>query len=334
MIRQIGLRIGGSSLYYFTADQLEIATFEECEDHTKKDAYWAISGSEILNVAGFASESARTASIYIKLPFNTISALQKALPLPTDLLTQPIQLLIETNRAQDVFFPLAGANVANLPTGFASAQVQFKAIHMQDSSKLLARREDMNVKALMHPLRSFEQTTFRTTVQAVAGQEVQINLTGFKSGSVKAIKMWALKVADGMGAPTNVPGNNRNYSQILDCRLSVNGMVYYDTRSASSNLWNLCDLKTPGYVEQTVLTDGGAGSAIATPSVASWVHIPLAQVVQSEANETEVALGLPISNSVVNVSVKLPEDGRYVLSASYEYACSLMFSKGSAEYVF
>jgi len=334
LIRQVGIRIGGSSLYYFTADQLEIATFQDCEDGQKKDAVWQLAGSEVLTLAGFASDAARTASVYIKCPWNSISALQKPLPLPTDLLTQPVQLLIETNPASQVFFPLAGALQSDLPSGFSSAQVQFKQVHMNDAGHQLARTHDMNSESLTYPLPYFQQTTFRTQVSASANQDVQINLTGFRSGSVKHINLWAIQVADGSGNPVNRPGNNRNYSQIGAVRLSVNGLVYYDSQKYGNQLWNLCELKTPGYFSNTVLADAGGGAASATPVATPWTRIPFAQVAQALANETNTTLGLAIANSVVNVSLQFPADGKYEIAASYEYVSELMFTRGSCEYVF
>ena len=122
-IESVGIRIGGSSLYYFTGDQLEIANFEDCEDSGKKDALWQIAGAEVLTLGEYASEQNRTASVYIKCPWNSVSALQKPLPLPSDLLTQPIQLIVQFKRAQDVFYPAAGAVESDLPSQFASGSV-------------------------------------------------------------------------------------------------------------------------------------------------------------------------------------------------------------------
>jgi hypothetical protein len=334
-IRSIGIRIGGSSLYYFTGDQLEIANFQDCEDGQKKDALWQLAGSEILNAAGFAAESSRTASVYIKCPWNSVSALQKPLPLPTDLLTQPVQLLIEMAPATSVFFPLAGASASNLPSGFASAQIQFKQVHMNDAGHQLARTHNMNEESLTWPLPYFQQTTFRTTVNNVsANADVNINLTGFRAGSVKNINLWAIKTQDGSGNPVNRPGNNRNYTQIGAVRITVNGLIYYDSQKYSNQLWDLCELKVPGYFSNTVLTDGGSGSAVATPVATPWTRIPFAQVAQALANETNTTLGLAIANSVVNATLQFPEAGTYEISASYEYVSELMFSRGSCEYIF
>jgi hypothetical protein len=337
-IRSVGIRIGGSSLYYFTGDQLEIANFQDCEDGQKKDALFQLAGSEILNQAGFASEAARTASIYIKCPWNSVSALQKPLPLPTDLLTQPVQLLIETNPATQVFYNINNAGLtSDLPSAFASAQIQYKQVHMNDAGHQLARTHNMNEEALTYPLPYFQQTTFRTTVSnVVANQDVQLNLTGFRAGSVKNINMWAIQLKDGSGNAVNRPGNNRNYTQIGSVRITVNGLVYYDTTKYSNQLWDLCELKVPGYFSNTVLTSapGPVSTAVATPVATPWTRIPFAQVAQAMANETNTTLGLAIANSVVNATVQFPADGTYELSFSYEYVSELLFTRGSAEYIF
>lgn len=84
MVQQVGLRIGGSALYYFTGDQIFIDNLTDCESSDKKQAVADYSGGLVQN-DGYNSLANRTASIYLKMPFNTISALQKQLPLPTDL---------------------------------------------------------------------------------------------------------------------------------------------------------------------------------------------------------------------------------------------------------
>lgn len=333
-IRQVGLRIGGSSLYYFTSDQLEIGNFQDCEDSGKKDAVAQLAGSEILTLGAFASAAARTASVYIKLPFNSISALQKTLPLPTDLLTQPVQILIETAPASDWFFPLAGALQSDLPTGFSSAQIQYKQVHLNDGMHELARSHNMNEESLTYPLKYFQQTTFRTNVNNVqANQDNQINLTGFRAGSVKWINLWALQTRDGSGNPVNV-GQSRNYASLPRVQLSVNGLVYYDSKDYAAQLLSLCELKTPSTFSNSVLADAGGGAASATPVASPWIRIPFAQVAECLSNETNTTLGLAIANSVVNVTLQFPEDGSYQVSASYEYVSELMFTRGSCEYVF
>jgi len=328
MVDQVALRVGGSSLYYFTGDQIFVDTLTDCEDGAKKQAVLDLGGSELLGVGDFAAGSlSLSASMYLKMPFNTISALQKTLPLPTDLLSQPVQILITWKRFSDVALwnGVGAPNYALLCTQFASAQANFRQTTMQSSEHLLARRENMNEKALTYPLRYFTQTAFRTNVTQTGGAVSQINLTGFRFGSVKYIDIWARPVG----------GNGWNFAPIQQLRLLINGQVFYDAQQSNNIMWSLCDRKTPAQVSTTALTVAPGGSGVvATPSVASWVPISFAQLSEPSAYDNDVTLGYPIANSVINLQVQFPTDGTYEVTASYHYASALMFSKGTAEYVF
>jgi hypothetical protein len=83
-IRQLGVRIGNSSLYYFTGDQLLQAVLSDCEDSEKRDQMLYL-GGQALAPADFANEDKRTAYVYIKCPWNSPSAQEKPLPIPSDL---------------------------------------------------------------------------------------------------------------------------------------------------------------------------------------------------------------------------------------------------------
>jgi hypothetical protein len=334
MIAQVALRVGGSSLYYFTGDQILVDTLTDCEESGKKQAVMNLGGGEILSQADYVSAGNRSASIYLKMPFNSISALQKTLPLNTDLLTQPVQILIQFKQFSEVaFWYGAGAPTpSNLPTQFQSAQVNFRKTTLQNSEHLLSRRENMLHKALTIPLRYFSQTTFRSNLQNVSAGQVQtINLTGFRSGSVKYIDIWATPLSGG-AVP---PGANWNFVPLTQVQLLINGLVMYDTRDSNNAMWSLCERKTPAQVDTTTL-EAGAGNtyAVASPSVMPWVVIPFAQLSEPMAYENDVISGFPIQNSVINLSVVFPADGNYTISASYHYSASLVATKNTMEYVF
>ena len=337
MITQVAVRIGGSPLYYFTADQIFIDTLTDCEDSGKKQAVMNYAGGELLDLASFASSnvSGLTSSVYIKLPFNSISALQKTNPLPTDLLTQPVQILVTWNSFANVAF-YYGESDANalsyLPTAFATASVNFRKTTMQNSEHLLARRTDMQKNALSYPLRYFSQTKFVQNLPGVtAFSKYTINLTGFRSGSVKYIDIWANKVVSG-----SVPsGSQWNTEAFVSVRLLLNGLVLYDAQSTNNNIWSLCERKTPAQVDTTTLTAANDHTtAVATPSVFSWCVIPFAQLCEEVAYRNVQNLGVPIQNSVINLEVVLPVSGDYQISAAYHYTSALLFTKGTCDYVF
>jgi hypothetical protein len=91
MIKNIALRVGGSSLYYFTGQQMALEAFSDCEDSVKRDVLQQLGGQACLtvglgpSVGDFNDPNKRTAYVYLKLPFNSPSQQEKPLPLPTDL---------------------------------------------------------------------------------------------------------------------------------------------------------------------------------------------------------------------------------------------------------
>lgn len=85
MIESVGLRIGSSSYYTFTGDQLFAAVMADAEDSDKRNKIASLGGQALVTPADFAIESKRTAIVYLKCPWNSVSAQEKPLPLPSDL---------------------------------------------------------------------------------------------------------------------------------------------------------------------------------------------------------------------------------------------------------
>jgi hypothetical protein len=208
--------------------------------------------------------------------------------------------------------------------------MQFRQVHMMNGSDLLARRVDMNSNALSYPLKYFQQTTFRTGItvaQNQAGVEQQISLTGFRSGSLKSIDIWAVSQDDLNG------GNPNRWVLLGNVKLLVNGLVYYDAPSNSNQFWSIVDRKTSA-VSAYNYVDASGSTLVNTNGSMYWLNIPFAQHTEVLAGDNIVSTGLPIMNSIINFSCVFPSTGTYVLNASYNYASNIMFSRGGADYVF
>jgi hypothetical protein len=113
----------------------------------------------------------------------------------------------------------------------------------------------------------------------------------------------------------------------------VNGLIYFDAQTGEQQLWNLVDRKTSASWNADVL-DGTGAAWVSTPSVSSWVMVPFAQHSEVLANESELVHGLSIMNSIVNVNINLPAGSTYTVYAEYLFNSTLLFSRGTAEYVF
>ena len=351
MINTVALRIGGSSLYYWTGAQIMVDTLQECENQGKQQGVFNLGGAAlgtvttatapVASVTAFptnAKDPLLSGSFYLKMPFNTISSLQKTLALPTDLLTQPVQILITWKNFSDVAFQYQTTTSPasqSLPTAFANCSARFRQTTLVNSEHLLSRREDMNSKMLVYPLRSFSQTEFTTQVATTVGVPFSINATGLRSGSIKWIDVYVTSPS------ISGAGNNWNFVPITQLQFLVNGLIYYDASNDDALMWNLCDSAVPLQVSTTGYTSSATPTTnsttlTATTSTMSWYRIQLGQKPYAMAYENEMSLGLNIANSVcnINMSVATQVNETVTVRLVYHYACNLIFTKGTAEYLF
>jgi hypothetical protein len=333
-IRRVGVRIGGSTLYYFSGDQLMLEVLSDAEDSVKKQQLFDLGGTALSCTANgggagdFADQAKRTAYVYIKCPWNSPSAQEKNLPLPSDLLTSPIQLNIEFVAASDLFQSSAtvagAAGLSSLPPAFALAQAQYEQTHFDDRGEQLARKVNMSEMAYSYPLKYFAQEVFR--LQNVQGNNVtqSLTLTGLRSGNCLGIRLWC---KDDASTDTEV------YTVPSQVTLSVNGLIYFDSRNGQNQLWSLLDRKTSAsWTADSIAVVGTA--FVNTPAQSFWTWMPFAQHSEVLANESELSHGLSLMNSIVNIQVALPNNTTYTVSAEYVFNSTLLFSRGSAEYVF
>lgn len=333
LVRQIGVRYAGSSLYYFQGEEVLITALADCEDSVKRDQLLSLGGAELKSPADWANEDLRTATIYIKLPHNSPSAQEKPIGFPTDSISSPLQLQIEFKNFSDVFLLNGGATSTSIPSAFSNGEVQFKQAHLQDRADSIAAREDLSKKALSIPLKYFTQSQFQASLPSVAsGVNQQISLTGFRAGSVQGIYVWAVRDADLSSVTAKQP---LRYVPLRNVELSVNGLVYFRASRNSAQFWDLVERKTASAVSTTTLAyNGGTGNYDATAAVAYWVWIPFAQGTEVLRDETMLTNGLGIANSVVNLTLDTGGAGAVQVYAAYIYNATLLASGGSVEYVF
>jgi hypothetical protein len=331
-VRRLGVRYSGSTLYYFDKEQLLIDNMSDAEDSVKRDQLTQLSGQACLTQADFADPVKRTGYIALKLPHTSVSAQEKPLPLPTELITSPVQINIEWERAENVFIQsavVAGGQPV-LPSAFSSATVQFKQVHFDDRADQLCRRFNMSEQAYSYPIKYFSQEVFK--INNVKGGDQNLTLTGLRSGNCIGIRVW---VRDNLNTSTNFP-----FVLPSSLRLSVNGLIYFDSQLGNSQLWNLLDRKTASEMPIDAITVSAGSFAIA-PATAYWTEVPFSQHSEVLANESELVMGLSIMNSIVNLQLSLPthpdvngnDVSNYTVVAEYLFNTSLMFSRGTCEYV-
>ena len=340
LIRQVSFRYGGSSQYFLSADQLlQLALQRQISTSAMTD---------IVNIGGladvgFGANETAYANVVLTLPHSTPSGFGKSHPFPSDLLTQQIQVTVETYPINSV---MCGSGVAALVLGtdikLSLAQFQVQQVMLNNQADALARRVDMSVNAYAYPAQFVQQRQqialgnagLTQYGQAQASAGVPVTLTGFRSGEVKAIAIWLTLSTD---FNPNTPGNNLvapfNWYLPTSAQMTYAGDIYARFDGASSVLWNLInDDKAPRV--QMSQVQGGTPPTLPKPNN-YWVTLPFAQTFLDEDSHYVLVHGKPITNGIVNLNVSPPTaSADWVLNVSYIYNTTLLMSQGSADFVF
>jgi hypothetical protein len=329
-IKQVSFRYGGSSQYFLSGDQiLQNALRAQPSRETASDLL-TLGGAAAIEDASNnqLSGSANYANVVLVLPHATPSAVGKAHPFPSDCLTQQIQITVELYPPSAIFSVLA-SSTATVPTQYSNATFQVQQVLFNNLGDSLARRVDLAENAYAFPAEFVQQKQVIPLLSTTAAQSVV--LTGFRSGEVKNIQMWLSRTSDATGAMKNY----FNWVLPTSVEMSYAGDIYARFNTQSSTLWNLLNgNKYPG-AQSITLADGGAANFNNASQVSTWVELPFAQTFLDEDSHHVLVHGKPITNGIVNLLVTTPSaQSDWVLNVSYVYNTTLLFSQGTADYVF
>ena len=329
MLRRIGYRYGSSQLYYISGSQNLVQAMSLCEDSGKKQQMFFLGGQALLSPADWADAGKRTAYVYLRLPHSSPALSGSALPFPSDVLTAPIQLQIDLANFNQV---ISSASTGVVPNSLEFATVNFTQVTLQDAGDLVARRFDMSKHALTIPLGDgWTQEEVQFPVSVGTNGQFQVSLTGCKAGDLRKLRVWVTKDSD---ASTPAALALNKFYAPSQLTFSINGLTYLDSANGSWLLTNLLRRRQPPVVTYSDLTYSGT-SWSASPYASTWCEIDLAQP-YTLGDSAEVALvhGVPVMNSVMNLTGIMPSAGIYTIHCEYVLNCSWMASRGSAEFVF
>jgi hypothetical protein len=277
-----------------------------------------------------------TAAVVLTLPHNVPSGVGKAHPLPTDLLTQQCQITVELNSVASIFGVAAAppsGTVAILPGTLSSALFQVQQVMLNNQGDALARRVDMAANAYAFPC-EFVQQVQRIPLANTASEQ-SIVLTGFRSGEVKGIHCWLSRDADLAGGAAGAIYNPYEWYLPKSVVMSYAGDIYARYENASSPLWNLINGNKEPAFDNAVASDAGGGAVAFADGLSTWVELPFAQTLVDEDSHYILAHGKPITNGIVNLAITSPSaQADWKLNVSYIYNATLLFSQGTADYVF
>jgi len=336
LVRQVSFRYGGSSQYFISGQQL-LQNAMRCQTSRS-------SCDDLLNLGGnFATgvslQSVQNASIVLRLPHNVCSGVGKSHPLPTDCLTQQVQVTVELYSPGQIWTNISGEALPDTCTRLSQAQFQVQQVMFNNQGDALARRVDMATKAYAFPCEFVQQESLlNLPANSVAPQNLV--LTGFRSGEVKSIEVWLTDNADTAGASPS-GGSATGYSSFkwyppTSVEMLYAGDIYARYDNGVGQLFNLINSnKSPAF--DTLSAVPAAGQVVPEPFLAQWLSLPFAQTLVDEDAHYILVHGKPITNGIINlnnVTVPYASDAGWTMHISYVYNSTLLFSQGTVDYVF
>jgi len=327
LIKQVSFRYGGSSQYFLTGDQILQNALRKQPSRPNADDILSLGGGESVG----SEINGALAYVVLTLPHNLPSRINKANPLPTDLLTQQVQVTVELNSIPSIF-SVQGSPVYAPPTALNSATFQVQQVMLNNQNDALARRVDMAENAYAFPC-EFTQQIQRIPLQSSSSSQ-SVVLTGFRSGEVKSIQCWLTRTSDVGTGSTRIVNPFRWYP--LDAiQMTYAGDVYARFDNGSSYAWNLINGDKSPIVDTVLQTAGGGYTINEASSVSYWHELPFAQTFEGEGQMNTLIHGKPITNGIVNLDLTTPSaQSDWVLNVSYIYNATLLFSQGTCDYVF
>lgn len=325
-IQQVSFRVGGSSQYFLTGQQLLNRALMMCRTGTQRDAILSLGGNECKVVADFDVDQ----YAYIVLPLWCPPSTDGLnIPLSTDLLSQQTQITITLNPPSSIFTQrITGGGappVVALPVSFDTAYFQVEQLVMSDRSMSLANKVDMDTHMYIMPLPSFSQQELTFTPAATTAEQ-QITLTGFRAGEVKKVVVWLTRDSQ--------PENSFVWYAPKRSTLLYAGEIYADYRDGSSGLWNLLDGTAPAAANTSILSGGAVNAWTSAPTLSRWTELPFGNPTGDDYSADVYTHGKEILNGVANLQIELPTAEAYTLHVQYIYNASIAFSRGSADVVF
>ncbi len=333
-IEQISFRIGGSSQYFLTGAQLLARNLRLCRTQSQRDSILALGGNECKVATDF------DVAQYAYIPVSIWAAPgedELQLPLPTDLLSQQVQITCQLVPSSSIFTaPITGGGApvdVPLPAAFDTAYFQIEQLSMKDRGMGLANRVDMNTHMYSMPLPTFDQQ--EVLLQVGAGANQPVVLTGFRAGEVKKLQIYLTNNAAGSAVAAS--DNALRWYAPDSVEVLYAGLKYASYSNGSSRMWNLLDGTAPAAVNQSALAVV-ANAWTSTPVLSEWTELPFGQPSGSDYEADILVHGKEITNGIVNLTITPPQavaaPSGWTLHVVYVYNCTAVFSRGTAELQF
>ena len=332
-VKQVSFRYGGSSQYFLSGQQLLQNALRKAPNASARDDLFALGGAA---AAGATLATPQRAYVWLSLPHCIPTAEGKLPPLPSDLLTQQIQVTVELYPIPTIFTVAAGGVTTGVPSALSFAEFQVQQVLLEDQGNALARRVDMTSHALAYPIEFTQQEVVIPLTDNSLSQAV--TLTGFRSGECRNVQCWITVDADTPAPGVGAVINPFKWYAPEDMVMTYAGEIYARFDKGSGALWNLVNGRQAPAVNEVITRDAGGGAAaVDTPFLGRWLELPFAQTYDATTAHSMYTAGKSITNGIINLAFNIPQvltpTTGMKLHVSYSYNGVLTFSQGSCDYV-
>jgi hypothetical protein len=330
-VRQVSIRYGGSSTFFFTGPQLLERCLRQSPNGTFADSILQLGGNAVLVDNDWTKD--QYAYVLINLPHTCASPEgETTTVLPSDLLTQQITLTVELNPPSSYFSVNPSVSPAVAPPAlFNTAYVQVQQVILDNQGDALARRVDMDTSMYALPLPSFDQQEVVIPLNGLGNtlNDIPITATGFRSGQVRSIQMWLTRASDTSGGTKNLT----KWYPYKKIEMLYAGEVFQRFDDYSSQMWNLINgrLATVANTVELTAQAGPATGFTASAGQLYWHELDFAQTHIEESTTNVLVNGKSITNGILNLNIKVPSaQTDWVVHILYVYNSTLLFSKGKS----
>ena len=343
LVDRVSYRIGSSSQYWQTGQQMLIANCLEATNASSKQDMVMMAGQALSTVAQFGGdpdigESLLYAYLYFNLPTNKpYCGTESPLPLPTELLNSNVVLSIDLNPLSSIYSTLdSNGSVANAPDALENLYVQFQQITAVDGGELMKMSGDAS-KMYSLPCKGFYTQEIQIAIPAGGnGLTTDLALTGFQNGQVKSIIAWLTADTDVSPASTSAPfvRNPNVFAYGRDWTLKYNGQIIHYFPGTSATMWGQLLSDVAPYFDAVKMTISG-GAFVPVDKRSNFVVFPLGQNIEGQ-NPHLLVNGRSIGTSIMNLQVRVPDPTvAYTLHVMYFYNTVLAISgNGEASFMF
>jgi hypothetical protein len=337
-LSQVSFRIGGSSQFFLSAQQLLARNLRLCRTQSQRDAILSLGGNE----CKVATDFDKTQYAYIPVSVWAAPADDGiCLPLPADLLSQPTQITAEIAPTSAFWTaPIAGFGGGDVapPTAFDIATFQVEQFVMVDRAMSLANRVDLSTHSYGMPLPSFDQQIFTQPLALNVSQPVV--LSGFRAGEVTKLQIWLTKTTTSSAQTATATLNRALWYAPAEVTCLYAGVIFAQYLNGVSKMFNLLDGTAPAAVNHSELAVSG-GAYVSTGVLSEWAELPFAMPSGTDYEADVLRHGKAIVNGIVNLQITPPAldvldttTTGWQLNVSYVYNATASFSKGSCDIVF